>query len=128
MHWRKRLIRDVAALLRKDYTDGLIDRTINRNRQRNDSVLLSVLYVFFVDVIERMCFVYVIEILKIAHGKTAPNKTNYPDTKPSTNRTCKPLREIAHLLPAWNQTFKLTTQVLFAPSPHPVDSIAHELI
>ena len=109
--------------------DRAIDRTINRNRQQNEPVLLSVLYVFFVGVIEeRMCFVYGIEILNIAHSKTAPNKTNYSDTKPSTNRTCKPLREIAHLLPAWNQTFKLTTQVLFAPSPHPVDSIAHELI
>ena len=98
--------------------DRSIDRTINRNRQRNDSVLLSVLYVFFVGVIEeRMCFVYGIEILNIAHCKTAPNKTNYPDTKPSTNLTCKTLLEIARL-PAWNwnQTFKRTTQV-FAPSP-----------
>ena len=111
MHWRKRLIRDVAALLRKDYTDRSIDRTINRNRQRNKLMLLSVLYVFFVGVIEeRMCFVYGIEILNIAHGKTAPNKTNYPDTKPSTNRMSKTLLEIARL-PAWNQTFQLTTQV-----------------
>ena len=44
-----------------------------------------------------------IEILKRAHGKTAP-KTNYPDIKPTTNRTCKTLLEITGL-PARNQIF-----------------------
>ena len=54
--------------------------------------------------------VVLIEILKRAHGKTAP-KTKYQDTKPTTSPTSKTLLDIARI-PARNQRQHKTPKYL----------------